>query len=332
MFAVCACARFQVTPKASHLNAVKMIFRYIKHQPKLGLWYPRDSPFELEAFLDTDYGGASLDRKSTTGSCQFLGRRLISWQCKKQTIVANSTTKAEYVAAANCWEASQQIILLLRATYGAELVSAASLVNTARPTLSTARLSLCCSKANLMLPGKFGAARQIWCCQANLVLPGKFDAARQIWCCQANLVLPGKFGAVRQIWCCQAKVCAACYRYYFSMANLEFVDQHNMVACLEKTEGNSDFHEIVDFLASSSIHHALSVSPPIYTSYIKQFWNTASSQTVNDVKQINATIDSKAVVATEASIRSSLLFNDADGTACLTNEAIFQNLALMGYE
>ncbi|GJZ18099.1 hypothetical protein Tco_0554222 [Tanacetum coccineum] len=117
-----------------------------------------------------------------------------------------------------------------------------------------------------------------------------------------------------------------------SMANLEFVDQHNMVACLEKTEGNSDFHEIVDFLASSSIHHALTVSPPIYTSYIEQFWNTASSQTVNDVKQINATVDSKAVVVTEASIRSSLLFNDADGTACLTNEAIFQNLALMGYE
>ncbi|GJT22791.1 hypothetical protein Tco_0892728 [Tanacetum coccineum] len=105
-----------------------------------------------------------------------------------------------------------------------------------------------------------------------------------------------------------------------------------MVACLEKTEGNSDFHEIVDFLASSSIHHALTISPPIYTSYIEQFWNTASSQTVNDVKQIDATVDSKAVVVTEASIRSSLLFNDADGTACLTNEAIFQNLALMGYE
>ncbi|GJV40033.1 putative ribonuclease H-like domain-containing protein [Tanacetum coccineum] len=102
MFAVCACARFQVTPKASHLHAVKRIFRYLKHQPKLGLWYPRDSPFELEAFSDSDYAGASLDRKSTTGGCQFLGRRLISWQCKKQTIVANSTTEAEYVAAAHC--------------------------------------------------------------------------------------------------------------------------------------------------------------------------------------------------------------------------------------
>ncbi|GJS42651.1 putative ribonuclease H-like domain-containing protein [Tanacetum coccineum] len=102
MFVVCACARFQVTPKVSHLHAVKRIFRYLKGQPKLGLWYPKDSPFDLEAYIDSDYAGASLDRKSTTGGCQFLRSILISWQCKKQTIVANSTTEAEYVAASNC--------------------------------------------------------------------------------------------------------------------------------------------------------------------------------------------------------------------------------------
>ncbi|GKA01315.1 putative ribonuclease H-like domain-containing protein [Tanacetum coccineum] len=102
MFAISACARFQVTPKVLHLHAIKRIFRYLKGKPKLGLWYPRDSPFDLEAFSDSDYAGASLDRKSTTGGCQFLGKRLISWQCKKQTIVANSTTEAEYVVAANC--------------------------------------------------------------------------------------------------------------------------------------------------------------------------------------------------------------------------------------
>ncbi|GJU30848.1 putative ribonuclease H-like domain-containing protein, partial [Tanacetum coccineum] len=102
MFAVCACSRFQVTLKTSHLNNVKRIFRYLKGKPKLGLWYPRVSSFDLEAYSDSDYAGANLDRKSTTGGCQFLGRRLISWQCKKQTIVATSTTEAEYVAAANC--------------------------------------------------------------------------------------------------------------------------------------------------------------------------------------------------------------------------------------
>ncbi|GJY65686.1 hypothetical protein Tco_0467924 [Tanacetum coccineum] len=85
-----------------HLTTSMPDIIYLKGQPKLGLWYPRDSPFDLEAFSDSDYTGASLDRKSTTGGCQFLGKRLISWQCKKQTIVANSTTEVEYVVAANC--------------------------------------------------------------------------------------------------------------------------------------------------------------------------------------------------------------------------------------
>ncbi|GKA39298.1 putative ribonuclease H-like domain-containing protein [Tanacetum coccineum] len=97
MFSVCACARYQVNPKASHLHAVKRIFRYLKGQPKLGLWYPKDSPFDLVAYTDSDYAGASLDRKSTIGGCQFLGCRLILWQCKKQIVVANSTTEAEYI-------------------------------------------------------------------------------------------------------------------------------------------------------------------------------------------------------------------------------------------
>ncbi|GKF23803.1 hypothetical protein Tco_0076125, partial [Tanacetum coccineum] len=79
MFAVSACSRNQVTLTTSNLEAVKKIFKYLKGQPR-----------------------ANKDRKSTTGGCQFLGRRLISWQCKKQTIVATSSTEAEYVAAANC--------------------------------------------------------------------------------------------------------------------------------------------------------------------------------------------------------------------------------------
>ncbi|GJZ98565.1 uncharacterized mitochondrial protein-like protein [Tanacetum coccineum] len=102
MFAVCVYARFQVNPKSSHLHVVKRIFRYLKGQPKLGLWYPKDPPFDLVAYTDSDYEGASLDRKSTIRGCQFLGCRLISWHCKKQAVVANSTTEAEYIAASNC--------------------------------------------------------------------------------------------------------------------------------------------------------------------------------------------------------------------------------------
>nr|GFA39632.1 putative ribonuclease H-like domain-containing protein [Tanacetum cinerariifolium] len=80
---------------------VDVLYMYLKGKP-LGLWYPKDYPFNLVAYSDSDYAGASLDRKSTTGGCQFLGCRLISWQCKKQTVVATSSTKAEYVATASC--------------------------------------------------------------------------------------------------------------------------------------------------------------------------------------------------------------------------------------
>ncbi|GJX08242.1 ribonuclease H-like domain-containing protein [Tanacetum coccineum] len=72
MFTVCACARYQVNPKVSHLHVVKRIFKYLKGQLKLGLWYPKDSPFDLVAYTDSDYVGASLDKQSTIGDCQFL--------------------------------------------------------------------------------------------------------------------------------------------------------------------------------------------------------------------------------------------------------------------
>ncbi|GJU77913.1 hypothetical protein Tco_1274983 [Tanacetum coccineum] len=101
-----------VTPKTSHLQCLGEENLYTYDKPHLGLWYPRESPFDLEAFSDSDYGGSNLDRKSTTGGCQFLGQRLISWQCKKQTIVATSTTEVEYLAAANSWFA--EIVDFLR--------------------------------------------------------------------------------------------------------------------------------------------------------------------------------------------------------------------------
>ncbi|GKE52453.1 putative ribonuclease H-like domain-containing protein, partial [Tanacetum coccineum] len=206
--------------------------------------YARDSPFELEAFSNSDYGGASLDRKSKIGGCQFLGRRLISWQCKKHTIVANFTTKAEYVAAANCcgqvlWIQNQMmdygfnfmntkihidnestICIVKNPVYHSrtkhieirhhfiwdcyekrfidviKIHTDANVADLLTKGFDVTRFNFLV--ANLVLSGKFGAARQIWCCQAHLLLPGKFGAARQIWCCQANLVLPGEFGTARQ--------------------------------------------------------------------------------------------------------------------------------------
>lgn len=102
MFAVCMCARFQSMPKLSHFKAVKRIFRYLQHTPTLGLWYDRQSSLSLHAYSDADYGGCRVDRKSTSGTCQFLGNSLISWFSKKQSSVALSTTEAEYMALSLC--------------------------------------------------------------------------------------------------------------------------------------------------------------------------------------------------------------------------------------
>nr|GEW58536.1 putative ribonuclease H-like domain-containing protein [Tanacetum cinerariifolium] len=91
MFAVCACARYQVNPKVSHLHVVKRIFKNLKGHPKLGLWYPKDSPFDLVAYTDSDYAGASLDRNSTTGGCQYLDAtgkaKIVNGEAQLQALV-----------------------------------------------------------------------------------------------------------------------------------------------------------------------------------------------------------------------------------------------------
>ena len=78
MLSVCMCARFQANPKKCHLVAVKRILKYLVLTPNLGLWYPKGSTFDLLGYSDLDYAGCKVDRKSTMGTCQFLGRSLVS--------------------------------------------------------------------------------------------------------------------------------------------------------------------------------------------------------------------------------------------------------------
>jgi hypothetical protein len=102
MLSICMCARFQSNPRECHLVAVKRILRYLVATHCFGIWYPKGSTFDLIGYLDSDYAGCKVDRKSTSGTCQFLGRSLVSWSSKKQTFVALSTVEAEYVAAGQC--------------------------------------------------------------------------------------------------------------------------------------------------------------------------------------------------------------------------------------
>jgi hypothetical protein len=102
MLSVCMCARFQANPKEVQLRAVKRIMRYLVYTPKFGLWYPKGSTFNLIGYSDADYVGCKIDKKSTSGTCQFMGRSLVSWASKKQNLVALSTEEAEYIAAGHC--------------------------------------------------------------------------------------------------------------------------------------------------------------------------------------------------------------------------------------
>ncbi|GJU45082.1 retrovirus-related pol polyprotein from transposon TNT 1-94 [Tanacetum coccineum] len=101
-FAICMCARYQARPTEKHLNAVKRIFRYLKGSVHRGLWYPKDSSIALTAFADADHAGCQDTRRSTSGSMQFLGDRLVSWSSKRQKSAAISSTEAEYIAMSGC--------------------------------------------------------------------------------------------------------------------------------------------------------------------------------------------------------------------------------------
>ncbi|GJV75081.1 retrovirus-related pol polyprotein from transposon TNT 1-94 [Tanacetum coccineum] len=101
-FAICMCARYQARPTEKHLNAVKRIFRYLKGTVHRGLWYPKDSSIALTAFADADHAGCQDTRRSTFGSMQLLGDRLVSWSSKRQKSVAISSTEAEYIALSGC--------------------------------------------------------------------------------------------------------------------------------------------------------------------------------------------------------------------------------------
>jgi hypothetical protein len=102
MLSVCMCARFQADSKEVHLRAVNRILRYLVHTPKFGLWYHKGSTFNVIGYSDAYWAGCKMDRKSTSGTCEFLGRSLVSWASKKQNSVALSTAEAEYIAASHC--------------------------------------------------------------------------------------------------------------------------------------------------------------------------------------------------------------------------------------
>ncbi|GJU63200.1 putative ribonuclease H-like domain-containing protein [Tanacetum coccineum] len=269
-----------------------------------------DSPFELEAYSDSDYGGASLDRKSTTGGCQFLGRRLISWQCKKQTIVANSTTEAEYVAAANCcgqvlWIQNQMM------DYGFNFMNTKIHIDN-ESTISVIKNPVAHSRTK-HIEIRFHFIRD--CYEKRLIEVIKIHTDHNV----ADLLTKG-FDVTRISMDLRMDRCSAGKFYSY------------MVSFLKKPNESVGFTEVVDFLKGTSLRYALTHNPTIYDSLVKQFWQTATVRTLaNGTQQLVASIDSKEYTITEASVRSKLQLADATGIHNLSDAEIYAGLATLGY-
>nr|GEU31824.1 putative reverse transcriptase, RNA-dependent DNA polymerase [Tanacetum cinerariifolium] len=322
MFAVCACSRFQVTPKTSHLQVVKRIFRYLKGQPKLSLWYPKVSSFDLEAYSDSGYAGTNLDRKSTTEGCQFFSRRLILWQCKKQTIVVTSTTKAEYVAAAHyCGQnpvfhsKTKHIEIrhhFIRDAYEKELIQVLKIYTD--------------DNVADLLTKAFDVSSKELASPKQTVL-GKDESNSLIVDSLLKTILSSMHHVIAmKHWLFQSKWLLL----KVNAASLKVTTAR--VSAAAKPAESDRFEQIINFLNESSVRYALTASPTICTSCIKQFWSMAKVKTVNDEVRVQALIDAKRVNIKESFIHRTLKLYDEEGTSCLANDEIFTGLANMGYE
>ncbi|GKB59389.1 putative ribonuclease H-like domain-containing protein [Tanacetum coccineum] len=322
MFVVCASARFQVTPKVSYLHDVKRIFRYLKGQSKLGIWYPIDSPFDLEAFSDSDYAGASLDRKSTIRGCQFLGKRLISWQCKKQTIVANSTTEAEYVVAANycgqvLWIQNQML------DYGFNFRNTKIHIDNESTIYETVykewedRMERAAITASSLVveqdSGNINRTQSMATLNEFFLQETSSDSGPR---CQDTILGMQKLKLVYA-----ARHTLPAVRHKLMLPSITYY-------CW-KPEESSGFEKIIDFMNASYVQYALTVNPTIYTTCIEQFWASAKAKIVNGERQIQALVDKKKVIINETNIKSDLKLDDAEGIDCLPTASIFAELERM---
>ncbi|GJS44825.1 hypothetical protein Tco_0594946 [Tanacetum coccineum] len=329
-----------------YLKASRPDIIYLKGQPKLGLWYPRDSPFDLEVFSDSDYAGASLDRKSTTRGCQFLGKRFISWQCKKQTIVAKSTTKAEYVAATNCcrhvlWIQNQML------DYGFNFMNTKIYIDN-ESTICIVKNPVFHSKTK-HIEIRHHFIRDSY--EKKLIQVINIHTDHNV----ADLLtkafnvsrLDERECNIKQKWVKDETVYKEwediMERVATTASSLKAEQDSgsgprvsitysiNLVAFLEKPKENVGFGEIIDFLNARSVQYALTINPTIYTTCIEQFWTSAKVKTVNGERKIQALVDKKKVIISETSIRSDLELDDAEGTNCLPTVTIFAELERMGY-
>ncbi|KAD6454380.1 hypothetical protein E3N88_09086 [Mikania micrantha] len=349
VFATSICARYQSKPKVSHLIAVKRILRYLKGTPDTGLWYPKDDNYSFHAYSDSDYGGCKTDSKSTTGGAQFLGERLVSWQCKKQTSVATSTCEAEYVAAASCCSQVLWIQQQMR-DYGLNFLTTpihvdneAAIAITKNPVYHSRSKHIDirfhfirdCYEKKLIDVVKIHTNEQ----RADL-LTKAFDKQRFEYLLKLNGIrVMGEFAdrvredssligfvkIVRELGF--VEIVRKMVRQEGSLernGELSFRRQTQYLCTLGSNNQEwSRVSTMIEFLRRSRVYHAISSSVQIYRSHIQSFWGSARIISVDDVYTIDANVLGQAIRITEADVRRVLHFGgEPDGVTLIPESCI----------
>ncbi|GJW37390.1 hypothetical protein Tco_0060310 [Tanacetum coccineum] len=391
-------ASYQVTPKTTHLSAGQTNFRYLKGKPKLGLWNPRESSFDLNPNSDSELcwrqiltGNPQQEKpKYAAASCcgqvlwiqnqmldygfNFMNTKIYidneSTICIVKNPVYHSKTKHIAIRHHFIRDAYEKKLIQFKSKKIAQVVRAwiqskNSLVKhfedmrLYRPFKEYLQVwfnpprdvSMSCLTTKGMRNNGAMCARRFReslrrvtdGAEAFLILTLFILCLDKVSTDHAKLVPLGKVCTAKETLEKNTAKGTKCkleplisltddLSLLSNMAALESCPKHNMIAYLEKTEGNVEFHEVIDFLRRSYIYHALTVSPVVSTTFVEQFWTSAKSKTINNVRHITAKVAGKFVSISEASIRTDLIFDDADGIDSLPNQAIFDAIQLMGYE
>ncbi|GJS24817.1 hypothetical protein Tco_0453449 [Tanacetum coccineum] len=294
MFDVCACARFQVTPKVSHLHAVKRIFRYLKGQPN----WPLESKQEVVNFLVEDCFQAPIARSKPC--CQLYFER--KYVPVLASLLMDNTKHIEirhhFIRDSNEKKLIQMIKIHTDHNV-ADLLTKAFDVGRFQYLIATANDEIQVSTV--------GLPYYCFLQDKESILFSRSNQNPRALSIKSQLTLPNSYTLINEHSPRTLIITQSL------MANLEFCDKHNMVAYLKKPTGSEGFQEIVDFLNDNYIRYALTRNPTIYVSLIEKFWQTATVRTVDNGEQkINATIDSKEFTITKAFVRRYLQLADID--------------------
>ncbi|KAL8104410.1 hypothetical protein AgCh_028571 [Apium graveolens] len=303
-----------LSPRESHLVAIKRIFRYLKGIPKLGIWYPRDSSFDLTGYSDADYAGYKIDRKSTTGTCQFIENKLVFWFSKKQNSVSTSTAEAEYIVAGSCcaqilWMKNQLL------DYG----------------LQVERIPIFCDNTSAIAitenPVQHSRTKHIDI-KYHFSREHVMNGTVELHFVPSEKQLADIFTKPQDESTFSRLVSELVIKI---MSQTGFIyEKNNFTALVNKgIQQHGDYHKMMDFVQGCKLNYAMLESPTIYCEVVEEIWTTAVYNSTD--KTITFTIKGKEFYVNSDIIKACFRIPDNIVTTPHTDTDIVNMLNSMSY-